>query len=143
MPSKSKVCFFFEHKGFSLPNRTKLKFFIESVFRTYDLKLESLNYIFTSDKRLLDINKQFLNHDYYTDIITFDLSDSNKTVAEVYISIDRVKENAKKTGVSFRQELYRVIFHGVLHLCGYNDKTKKEIKRIREAEDYLIQEYRS
>lgn len=141
MASKSKVCFFFEHKGFSLTNRTKLKLFIESVFRTYNTKLKSINYIFTTDKRLLEINKQYLNHDYYTDIITFDLSDSNRTTAEVYISVDRVKENAKKNKVTFRHELYRVIFHGVLHLCGFNDKTKKEINRIRETEDCLIEKY--
>ncbi|HMU45095.1 MAG TPA: rRNA maturation RNase YbeY [Chitinophagaceae bacterium] len=118
-----------------------MKLFIESVFRTYNTKLKSINYIFTTDKRLLEINKQYLNHDYYTDIITFDLSDSNRTTAEVYISVDRVKENAKKNKVTFRHELYRVIFHGVLHLCGFNDKTKKEINRIRETEDCLIEKY--
>lgn len=141
MASKSKVCFFFEHKGFSLPDRTKLKLFIEWVFRSHNIKLESINYIFTTDKRLLEINKKYLKHDYYTDIITFDLSDSNRTTAEVYISVDRVKENAKKNKVTFRHELYRIIFHGALHLCGFNDKTRKEIKRIREKEDYLIEKY--
>lgn len=141
MASKSKVCFFFEHKGFSLTNRTELKLFIESVFQNYNIKVESINYVFTTDRGLLEINKQYLSHDYYTDIITFDLSDSNRITAEVYISVDRVKENAKKNKVTFRHELYRVIFHGVLHLCGFNDKTTKEKKRIRELEDCLIEQY--
>ena len=140
MPSKSKVCFFFEEKQFSLQNRSELKTFIESMFKKEKKKLASINYIFCSDKRLLEINQQFLRHDYYTDIITFDLSETGSTQAEIYISIDRVKDNAKTEGVSFKSELYRVIFHGALHLCGYNDKGKAESVIMREKEDsYLLQ----
>lgn len=139
MPSKSKVCFFFEEKGFSLQSRSELKDFIETLFKKEKKKLESINYIFCSDKRLLEINQQFLRHDYYTDIITFDLSETDATQAEIYISIGRVKDNAKTEGVSFKSELHRVIFHGALHLCGYKDKSKAEtsIMRVKE-ESYLL-----
>ena len=139
MPSKSKVCFFFEHKKFSLENRSKLKKFIESLFRKEKKNLSCLNYIFCTDTRLLEINRQFLKHNFYTDIISFELSDTGHSQGEIYISIDRVKENAKSLGISFKSELLRVIFHGALHLCGFKDKSKAEKKKIRDKEDlYLI-----
>lgn len=136
---KPKVHFYFEQKGFNLENRNQLKRFIESIFAKEKKRLSHINYIFCSDKRLLEINRQFLNHDFYTDIITFDLSEGRSTEAEIYISIDRVRENAKNLGYSFKSELHRVIFHGALHLCGYGDKTKKEKEKMRKKEDlYLI-----
>jgi probable rRNA maturation factor len=141
MPSKSKVCFFSEYKKFSLENRVALKLFIESIFKIEKRSLSSINYIFCSDKRLLEINQQFLKHDYYTDIITFDLSDTNSIYAEVYISIERVKENAKSLGSSFKSELHRVIFHGALHLCGFRDKTETEKKEMRKKEDFYLSRY--
>lgn len=100
--------------------------------------LHSLNYVFCSDQRLLEINRQFLHHNYYTDIITFDLSEGVSTHAEIYISVDRVKENARNLGVSFKSELHRVIFHGALHLCGYGDKDNKEMQEMRKIEDYYL-----
>jgi probable rRNA maturation factor len=141
MPSLSKVCFFFEKRDFSLQNRTGLKAFVESIFKKEKKALASINYIFCSDKRLLEINRQFLNHDYYTDIITFDLSESSSTQAEIYISVDRVRENAKQLGSSFKSELHRVIFHGALHLCGYGDKTKREKEEMREKEDFYLKKH--
>jgi probable rRNA maturation factor len=141
MASISKVCFFFEHNGFTLQSRTMLKHFIETLFKKEKRKLESINYIFVSDKRLLEINRQFLNHNYFTDIITFDLSEGSSTQAEVYISIDRVRDNAKQLGSSFKSELHRVIFHGALHLCGFGDKTDIEKKEMREKEDYYLVKY--
>ncbi len=140
MASVSKVCFFFE-VPVTLVRRNDLKQFIESIFRKEKKKLASVNYIFCSDKRLLEINQQFLQHDYYTDIITFDLSESNETAAEIYISVDRVKDNAKTLGVSFRQELHRVVFHGALHLCGYGDKSKVQEQEMRTMEDYYLRKY--
>ena len=137
----TKVRFFFEHKKFSLEKRTELKAFIESLFKREKKKLSSINYVFCSDKRLLEINRQFLNHDFYTDIITFDLSESDSTQAEIYISIDRVKDNAKSFGTSFKSELHRVIFHGVLHLCGYGDKNNIEKKEMRKKEDFFVNQY--
>lgn len=141
MSSTSKVCFFFETRSFSLVKRTALKAQIEALFKKEKKKLASLNYIFCSDKRLLEINRQYLQHDYFTDIITFDLSSDASTVGEIYISIDRVRDNAKSLGVSFTAELHRVIFHGALHLCGYGDKKKEEIVQMRKREDYWLERY--
>jgi probable rRNA maturation factor len=143
MPSQSKVCFFFETKRFSLENRNGLKTQIESLFKKEGKKLESLNYIFCSDKRLLEINRQYLQHDFYTDIITFDLSAGPATLGEIYISIDRVRDNARTLGVSFKAEIHRVIFHGALHLCGYGDKKKEEVVVMRKKEDYWLSRYLS
>ena len=148
MPSQSipkkvgtRVFFFFEHKKFSLEKRTVLKDFIESLFKREKKKLSSINYVFCSDKKLLEINRQFLNHDFYTDIITFDLSESDYTQAEIYISIDRVRDNAKTLGSSFKSEIHRVIFHGALHLCGYGDKNNIEKKEMRKKEDFFVNQY--
>ena len=140
--SKSKVCFFFQGAKVSLDNRTQLKKYIESIFKKEGKKLESINYIFCTDKAVLEINRQFLAHDFYTDIITFGLSEAKAPIqAEVYISIDRVKENARQLGVSFKSELHRVIFHGVLHLCGYKDKSKKDIEEMRGKEEFYLKKY--
>lgn len=137
----SAVSFFFETKDFTLGNRNQLKLYIRSIFKREKKQLSSINFIFCSDKRLLEINKQFLQHNYYTDIITFDLSVSSATEAEVYISIDRVKNNAKSLGNSFKDELHRVIFHGALHLCGYKDKTINDQKQMRAKEEYYLFNY--
>lgn len=140
--SQSKVCFFFEGVKFSLPNRSVLKKFIESIFKKEGSPLGSLNYIFCTDKRLLTINRDFLQHDYYTDIVSFDLSESNSPVqGEIYISVDRVKDNASTLSVSFQTEIHRVMFHGALHLCGYADKTKQEQLIMRKMEDKYLEMY--
>ncbi|HEY4966070.1 MAG TPA: rRNA maturation RNase YbeY, partial [Puia sp.] len=119
-----------------------LKAFILSIFRKERNPLETINIIFCNDKFLLTLNQQFLHHDYYTDIISFPLSGRGRPlVAEIYISIDRVKDNAKNLESSFREELHRVIFHGILHFCGYQDKSQREIKRMREAEDRCLASY--
>ena len=136
--SESKVYFFFEKKGFSLENRSALKNFICSLFKKEKTALESINYIFCSDKKLLEINKTYLKHDFYTDIISFDLSPGPQKVAEIYISIDRVREYAKELGVSFKNELHRVIFHGALHICGYKDKNKKDRETMRAKENIYL-----
>ena len=141
MPSKSKVCFFFQGVKVKLTNPGVLKKYIQSVFKTENKKLDSVNFIFCSDNVLLKINQKYLKHDFYTDIITFNLSENEAIRAEIYISIDRVRENSIELGVPFKSELLRVIFHGVLHLCGYNDKNKSEKKKIREKEDYFLNKY--
>jgi probable rRNA maturation factor len=138
-----KVSFFFDQVKFFLAKRTGLKKFIEQLFKKEGRKLNNLTYVFCTDKKLLEINRQFLNHDYFTDIITFDLSENHKsTSAEIYISIDRVRDNAINHDESFQSELHRVIFHGALHLCGYGDKTKVEKLKMREREDYYLSKYR-
>lgn len=134
------VKFFYNDVAPYLPNRQKLKGFIAAIFTKEGKRgLDSLNYIFCTDEYLLQVNRDFLQHDYYTDIITFDLSDTPKTVSgEIYISIDRVKDNAITQDVSYTEELHRVIFHGALHLCGYKDKKPAEVKAMRNAEDRYL-----
>lgn len=139
--SQLKVCFFFQDVKISLDNRSGLKNYIRSIFKKEGKKLESVNYIFCTDKALLKINRQYLGHDFYTDIITFDLSESRMIRAEIYISIDRVRDNSLNLGNSFKSELHRVIFHGALHLCGYNDKNKGEKVKMRAKEDFYIGHY--
>ena len=126
-----------------LKQRNRLKSFLSSTAVSAKRPLGSLNIIFCSDEHLLGINRDYLQHDYYTDIITFDLSPSSKAPleAELYISIDRVKENASILGQPFYRELHRVIFHGLLHLLGYKDKQKKDQTLMREMEDRLLAEY--
>ena len=139
--SKSNIYFFYE-TGINLRQRTALKEFIALIFKKEGRELESLNYIFCTDKRLLAINKEYLQHDFFTDIITFELSPRNQPVTgEIYISIDRIKENAQNLKESSQKELHRVIFHGALHLCGYKDKTTREKKLMREKEDYYLSKY--
>ena len=126
-----------------LKQRNRLKSFLASTAISAKRPLGSLNIIFCSDEHLLGINHDYLQHDYYTDIITFDLSPSSKSPleAELYISVDRVKENASTLGQPFYRELHRVIFHGLLHLLGYKDKQKKDQTLMREMEDRLLAEY--
>ena len=140
--SKAKVHFFSQDIRPSLKNTTLLKHFIELIFKQERQGLSSINYIFCSDKAILEINKKYLNHNFYTDVITFNLSPNNKSItAEVYISFERVKDNAKKLGISIKSEFHRVIFHAALHLCGYNDKKKKDIEIMRKKEDALLSSY--
>ena len=137
-----KVNFKKADSALSLPAKTALKVFIESLFKKEKTPLAAINYIFCSDKYLLSINQQFLNHDYYTDIITFGLHDKGSpVVAEVYISTDRVKDNAKTHGTTYSNEMLRVLFHGALHLCGYKDKTKANIATMRAKEDEYLKRY--
>jgi probable rRNA maturation factor len=141
LSSKSKTCFYYQTRV-TLRNRGILKRFIENIFKREGFQLKSLNYIFCSDSEILRISKEFLKHDNYTDIITFEFSDKKSPIeGEIYISIDRVKENSKSLGESFKKELHRVIFHGALHLCGYKDKSKQNISEMRAAENYYLHKY--
>lgn len=119
-----------------------IKKWLREIAQEENFKIQDLSYVFCSDEYLLNINIQHLDHDTFTDIITFDLS-SEPTLpiieAEIYISIDRVKENASKFNQSFPSELSRVLSHGILHLCGYKDKSPVEQKIMREKEDYYLQ----
>lgn len=125
-----------------LKERTRLKAFLKELFKREGQGLRSLHYIFCSDEYLLTINQEFLQHDTYTDIVTFELSDNpDITEGEIYISIDRVQENAKKFAVTENYELHRVIFHGALHLSGYRDKSRKESALMREKEDENLRLY--
>lgn len=122
--------------SFALKNKIVLKKFIAETFYQECGKKLSATYVFCSDEYLLGINRSFLQHDYYTDIITFPLSDTPRKVeSEIYISVDRVRDNARKHKVQEEQELWRVIFHGALHLAGYQDKTRAQEKTMRAKED--------
>jgi probable rRNA maturation factor len=137
-----KIQFFFHDRKPALKKRKRLRVVVEDIFIKEKKKLQQITYIYCSDSYLLDINKKFLNHNFYTDIITFDLSPTEfEIVGEVYISIDRVKENAKTNHTKFNEELCRVIFHGALHLCGYMDKKKKEIVVMRSKEEKYLKMY--
>lgn len=142
MPRASIVNFFFWGAKPTLGDRLRLKKFIIFIFKKEKQPLESVNIVFSNDAHLHRINNDYLAHDYPTDIVTFDLSErSGLTTAELYISCERVKENARSHDSSFRLELHRVVFHGVLHLCGYQDKTKKQSANMREREDYYLAKY--
>ncbi|MGI9137757.1 MAG: rRNA maturation RNase YbeY [Sediminibacterium sp.] len=131
-------------KNITLNNRVALKAFIEKSLKKEGISIESLQYVFCSDKYLLAINNSFLNHDYYTDIISFDLSETKGTlIGEIYISVDRVKENAKTHQAHLNEELLRVIFHGALHFCGYKDKKSADAKIMRSMEDKWLRSYLS
>jgi rRNA maturation RNase YbeY len=126
-------------ESFHLAARNRLKQFILELFKTEGIQVEGVNYIFCSDKYLLKINQDFLQHNTYTDIITFQYSAESEAVeSDIYISVERVRENAQAFRVSFSRELYRVIFHGALHLCGYKDKSARDGKVMREKEDYYV-----
>ncbi len=136
------IKFNYADRQLSLPNKKQLKAFIASIFQKEAVQLSSLNYIFCSDEFILDINKSHLQHDYYTDIITFPLQEEGEAVeGEIYISLERVADNAIKENQPLINETLRVLFHGALHLCGYKDKTKNEIATMRQKEDYYIQTY--
>jgi len=115
-----------------------LKNWIQEVIRLNNHQTGHLSFVFCNDDYLLEINKKFLNHDYYTDIITFDYNESHIVSGDLIISIDRVKENALTHQCTFQLELYRVIIHGVLHLLGFSDKTEIQKKKMRELENLSI-----
>jgi probable rRNA maturation factor len=126
----------------TLANRVALKSFIEKRVKKEGFSIETLTYVFCSDKYLLKMNKDFLSHNYYTDIISFDLSETpGNLIGEVYISVDRVKDNAKTHGTTLKEELHRVIFHGALHFCGYKDKKPADTIKMRQMEDRWLSAY--
>ncbi len=136
--------FFDQEVNSRLTNRRNLSAFLDSLVTERKRRVSriQLTYIFCNDSILHNINLQFLNHDDYTDIITFDLSDkASSLVGEIYISVDRVSENAKTFQTDYYTELHRVIFHGALHLCGLRDKTPAEQTEMRQAEDEALNKW--
>ncbi len=128
------VRFFSDGISFQLEGKRKITQWLKQVADEEGKKIGNLYYIFVGDEKILEINRQFLQHDYYTDIITFDDSAGDTLSGEMYISIDTVRSNSEDYQSDFRNELFRVIVHGVLHLCGYKDKTANEQKQMRAAE---------
>ncbi len=133
------INFFTEDSSFTLKNKRKLKYWIQDTIQLENCKTGEINYIFTSDKYLLNINKQYLSHNYYTDIITFNYCENKVINGDIYISIDTVKNNSTRFAVTFNEELNRVMIHGVLHLLGYDDHNEKEKLQMREKENYYLE----
>jgi rRNA maturation RNase YbeY len=121
-----------------LQHKNALKRWISDCISGENKKPGDINVIFCSDEHLLEMNRTHLDHDYYTDIITFDFSQENAVSGDLYISLDRVKDNANKNASSLQNETYRVIIHGVMHLCGYKDKQKNEILIMRQQEEKCL-----
>jgi len=135
--SEGNFTFNYESIDFSLNNTAEVSQWLNETCDVNKKTVSTIDFIFCSDEHLLEINKKYLNHDYYTDIITFPLG-SDPIEANVFISVDRVKENAQLYGEEFLDELHRVMVHGILHLIGYGDTTKTEKDIMREREDYFL-----
>ena len=130
--------FFHSECEFELENIQERGGWIESTIARENKETGALNYIFCSDEYLLEKNREFLNHDTYTDIITFDYCVGDIVNGDIFISVDRVKENSDTFNVGFNDELDRVLIHGALHLIGYQDKTEEEQKQMRSKEDFYL-----
>lgn len=135
----SKINFFTEDTSYNLKGKTAIRKWITETITNEGYGLNELNFIFCSDEYLLRVNLDFLQHDYYTDVITFDNSEELKMIlGDIFISIDRVKDNAKQNKVTTHDELCRIIIHGTLHLLGYRDKTKKAKLEMTAKEDFYL-----
>ncbi|MFB2119164.1 rRNA maturation RNase YbeY [Parapedobacter sp. 2B3] len=133
------IHFFAEDTTYQIKQKLVLKRWIKATIASEGFKVGEVSIVLCSDAYLLAINRQYLRHDTYTDIVTFDNSGRDDTIAgDIFISIDRVQENALKFGVAERDELHRVIIHGILHLCGYGDKKKEEKARMTGKEDFYL-----
>lgn len=134
-----QINFFSEDIQFELENESKISNWIKSIIQENNKQLTTLNFILTSDEEVHRINKEYLQHDTYTDIITFPMSEEAVIEGDIFVSIDRIKDNAKKLSVTFENELHRVLIHGVLHLIGFDDKTPELKKEMRKAEDDCLE----
>ena len=135
----SKINFFTEDLTYNLKGKIAIKKWLQETIVAEGYQLAELNFIFCSDEYLLRVNQDFLQHDYYTDVITFDNSEELKTIlGDIFISIDRVKDNANQNNATTHDELCRIMVHGLLHLLGYKDKTQKAKKEMTAKEDYYL-----
>jgi len=134
------MAFYFTTEDVEMPSfqQKEIQEWIQLIIKEYTKKAGDITYIFTSDEYLLKINQQYLQHDYYTDIITFDYSENEIVSGDLFISLDTVSSNAEKYNVAFLEELHRVIIHGILHLLGFNDKTEEENLQMRELENSAL-----
>ncbi len=135
-----QINFFCEDVSFVLKNKAKIRTWIFTIIESYKKKSQTINYIFCSDEHLRKVNIDYLQHDYYTDIITFDNAEYEDQIqGDLYISIDRIRENSADFGVSFETELHRVLIHGILHLIGYQDDTDEAESEMRVLETKALE----
>lgn len=132
------IQYFNNEVDFDLKSKLLIRRWIKTVAEQYNKRCKDINIIFCSDPALLEINKQFLGHDYYTDIITFDYCEGDKLSGELYISIDTVRANAVEYEQTFETELHRVIIHGILHLIGFDDHQENDIIQMRRGEEEAL-----
>ena len=135
------ISYFFEDTDFQFKNRTINNRWLRLVAESEIRRIGQISIIFCSDNYLLKINQDYLNHDYFTDIITFDYCEGNSVSGDLFISIDMIRANAEKFGVEFIDELHRVIIHGVMHLVGFKDKTDEEAQMMRAQENYWLERF--
>ncbi len=130
----------YQNEGVKAPliKKREVTKWIKDVAASYDKKVGDVSYIFCSDEKILEINKAYLQHDYYTDIITFDYTDENVISGDLFISLDTVESNAKEFNTDYLEELHRIIIHGILHLCGINDKGPGEREYMTECENKAL-----
>ena len=134
--------FFSENKNFKISNTKEIRALLKKICKKENKKISFINCVFCSDNRLLEINKKYLNHVSLTDVVTFDFTLNKKNLeGDIYISIDRVKENARKYKETFKTELLRIIIHGLLHLIGFSDKTKEEKNTMTLKENEYLSLY--
>lgn len=133
------ISFHLENVEFELPDEAETSLWLQSIIDREEKQLQQLAYIFCDDEYLHKINLEYLNHDTYTDVITFPYAEPPIIEGDIFISIERVQDNAQGLGASFEQELRRVMAHGLLHLCGYSDKTPEEAARMRAKEDEALE----
>ena len=131
----------FQSEGVRHPqiNEKKLAMWIENVAKKHNRNIGEISYLFCDDEKILEVNQEYLNHDFYTDIITFDYSEENIISGDIIISLQTVESNSQMYQTEYTEELHRVIIHGILHLCGLNDLTDEEEKAMREAEDSALE----
>lgn len=133
------INFHIQVPGFKLSGRREIKKWVTNVIIDHGKRPGQIDFIYCSDEYILGLNKKYLGHDYYTDILTFDYSeDENLVSGDIFISIDRLRENAKELEIPLQDELNRVMVHGILHLLGYGDRTKEERTLMRGKEDYYL-----
>ncbi|MCD4680152.1 MAG: rRNA maturation RNase YbeY [Bacteroidales bacterium] len=138
MPQKA-IIFFLKNVNYNIREKNKIRIWLERAIKIENKKLTEINYILCNDTFLLNLNKKFLKHNTLTDVISFDMAETDNSInGEIYISINRVKANASKYKVKIQDELHRVMIHGLLHLVGYNDFTVEEKEIMRKREDYYL-----
>jgi rRNA maturation RNase YbeY len=132
------IHFHTEDINFQLSKKKAIRLWLNECTKAENQKIDQLNYIFCSDNYLLKINKKYLKHDYYTDVISFDYSENDQIIGDIYISYPRIKENARDFSIPLKDELQRVMIHGLLHLLGYSDKTTSQKVAIKSKEDFYL-----